>query len=440
MDLNNSTVDGNISAIVDLLKQAGVLEPADLDDLMIDDPQEVVIFIHGDLGSGERIQTGRIQRSIERTERRRLQFVIFIPGLFHIKMACADAIWRIFISPSFGREDKCSLMAFIALLYPKQTSRISSNKCSFQTLDDCIIRCGTADRLECWRVFLQQSSPSYDTLQKFAERKPTFEEILRISKELALQYSESALKIEDLMIDSDTNARDIQYENTLSRIELFLLYEEFSYSIRCGDVGRIETCLRRWIPIFKGIGKHKYASILLEFMHDVNFVYPPPLRKAVRYNWLCNPRGTPMGFRGVDWLLELNNLLTKVIYGGTGSNYTINRIIKESSLIQLFRDCKTIVEQQFSLAPKSIKHGDPDMTETYKVLSRHARKHSMLIFQPGRSSEHSIPSYYQLGMEKFEAQPYTGTGPGALETEEPQTSYQVFENPVDSLDEAYLDQ
>lgn len=102
MDLNNSTVDGNISAIVDLLKQAGVLDPADLDDLMIDDPQEVVIFIHGDLGSGERIHTGRIQRSIERTERRRLQFVIFIPGLFHIKMACADAIWRIFISPPFG--------------------------------------------------------------------------------------------------------------------------------------------------------------------------------------------------------------------------------------------------------------------------------------------------------------------------------------------------
>lgn len=80
------------------------------------------------------------------------------------------------------------------------------------------------------------------------------------------------------------------------------------------------------------------------------------------------------------------------------------------------------------------------MTETYKVLSQHARKHSMLIFQPGRLSEHLIPSYYQLGMEKFEAQPYTGASTGALETEEPQTSYQVFKNPVDSLDEAYLDQ
>ena len=83
-------------------------------------------------------------------------------------------------------------------------------------------------------------------------------------------------------------------------------------------------------------------------MVDVHFVYPESLRKAVRYNWLCNPTGTPMGFRGVDWLLELENLYTKVIYGGSGSNYTVERIIVESPLIELYRTCKKVVEDHVS--------------------------------------------------------------------------------------------
>lgn len=293
MELNNSTVDGNIDALVDLLRQGGVLDP---DDHVDQDAAEVVIIIHGDLATGKRIQTARIRRSIESTGRWRLEFVIFVPGLFHVKMACADALWRIFIEKSRDTEkDPTSLMAFISILYANQSSRIAANKCSFQTLNDCLVCCGTADRLECWRAYIHSKWPECDTLQKYADRKPSIDEILMISKKLALEYSSAALKIEDFRL-SELKDRDLQYENTLIRIDYLLLYEELSYAIRCGDVGRVETCLCRWIPIFKGTGKHKYATMLLEFLHDVHFVYPPPLRKAVRYNWLCNPRGKPMGF------------------------------------------------------------------------------------------------------------------------------------------------
>ena len=33
---------------------------------------------------------------------------------------------------------------------------------------------------------------------------------------------------------------------------------------------------------------------------------------AIRYNMLVNPTGKPHAFRGVDWVEEFNNLLTKV--------------------------------------------------------------------------------------------------------------------------------
>jgi hypothetical protein len=102
LDIKQSTVAGNLQAIPEFLEQGGVGDP----------PEEVesiwernvlsiiayVILSHGDMGTGERIASLLERRSIESTPWRRYQYVIFIMGLFHLKMAAADAIWRIFIS------------------------------------------------------------------------------------------------------------------------------------------------------------------------------------------------------------------------------------------------------------------------------------------------------------------------------------------------------
>lgn len=408
MKLQNSTVDGNIEAIIDSMTQTGVWEIADLEKyLKLSGIEEIVIFFHGDLGTWERFHSAQIRRSIERSSRERLQFIIFLPGLFHVKMACADAIWRIFISPSKLREDKTCMLAFIKLFYPTLTQKIVSNKAGFHVLDDCIVRTGVSDRLECWRIYAQNKWPDCDTLEKFAEKKPSLQDILTISKDLALKYASPKQNLENVKFGdpSRMHIRDYQYENTLIRIDYILLYEHLAHSIRSGDVGGVEICLRRWIPIFKGTGKHKYAGSLLEFLTDVHFVYPEDLKKAVRYNWLCNPSGKPMGFRGVDWLLERNNLLTKVVYGGSGSNYTVNRIIKESVLIQLYRDCKSIIEHEYILTPKTMKHGDPNLTQTFAALSRLARMESILQKNPeGRLSNFPIPNHFGLGMTKFHSE------------------------------------
>ncbi|KAG2365345.1 hypothetical protein BDR07DRAFT_1481465 [Suillus spraguei] len=91
MDINNSTITGNIQAIVLLLAQGRVHDPADTNFDPPDISQHVVLF-HGDLGAGKRLQAAQLQRSIEAIPWDHLQHVIFIPGLFHPKMACVDAI------------------------------------------------------------------------------------------------------------------------------------------------------------------------------------------------------------------------------------------------------------------------------------------------------------------------------------------------------------
>ena len=118
MDINNSTVSGNIHAVVDLLAQGGIYDPVapHFKESGSPDLSLYVVLVHGDLGTGEHLQTAQIRRSLEPTPWDRFQHVIFIPGLFHFKMACTDAIWRCFIQPTAARIDETSLMRDIAQL------------------------------------------------------------------------------------------------------------------------------------------------------------------------------------------------------------------------------------------------------------------------------------------------------------------------------------
>jgi len=79
-----------------------------------------------------------------------------------------------------------------------------------------------------------------------------------------------------------------------------------------GDIARLETLFPPWIALQKACGKHKYARQMTKFLIDVHFVYPEPLHHTVHYNVLVNPTGKAGQFRGADWVVELNNLFTKV--------------------------------------------------------------------------------------------------------------------------------
>ena len=107
--------------------------------------------------------------------------------------------------------------------------------------------------------------------------------------------------------NKQTAGCDEQFENALLLNWYFLLYEELHHAMNAGDVGRVETCLRTWIFIFKATVKHKYAAHLTKYLIDVHYTFPAGLQKAIRYHTLVNPTGKPHHFRAVDWCVELNN-------------------------------------------------------------------------------------------------------------------------------------
>jgi hypothetical protein len=173
---------------------------------------------------------------------------------------------------------------------------------------------GAALRLDAWRVEVLRRHPKCTSLRAFADSKPSFEDVKEISNYLASHYVAGA---EDFNIfelrQKPVHERDQQHENVLQMHQYFNLYEELSFAMNFGDIGRVETLFPTWIYIFKAVGKHKYAAHMFKFMSDLHFVYPAPLRHAIRYNILPNPTGQEGKSRGVDWVVEqMINLPTKV--------------------------------------------------------------------------------------------------------------------------------
>lgn len=279
MNINQSKIDGNIQAITNLQNQAGIGDPgaknAPADTVNI---SEYVTIIHGVLGTGERIQAIQKHQSIEDSELHRYQSVVFVPGVFHERMACVDSLYRIFIDPADAHLDNNSLMKFVGRLQPKETIQIGS-KPKFCQMHEVVQHTGIVLRLDCWRTEARHHYRTKDvkTLDDFAAQKPTFEQLTTMVYAIVHKYVAGSQNLYTLRCRNAAD-RDQQFENMMLMHQYFLLYEEFCWRTNAGDIGGLEVVLVSWIPLFKATGKHKYASHMTTFLTNVYFVYPPRLR------------------------------------------------------------------------------------------------------------------------------------------------------------------
>jgi hypothetical protein len=188
-------------------------------------------------------------------------------------------------------------------------------------MHEVITQDGVALRLDAWRAEVAKRNKDHHSLELFAASNPSEDMLRSIANTLACHNvggNRSSVDIFALRHQGQQQ-RDCQFENILLMHQCFLLYEEMSHAMNYGDIGRIETLFPPWMALFKATGKHKYARHMGKFLQDVHWVYPEPLRHAVRYNILVNPTGKEGAFRAPDWIQEYNNLKTKVSVHMSGS-------------------------------------------------------------------------------------------------------------------------
>ncbi|KAI0705899.1 hypothetical protein BC835DRAFT_1403706 [Cytidiella melzeri] len=388
MRINQSTVSGNIDALMDMLAQAGVGDADAVGETSANmtDLGDIVQLIHSNLGTMEQVLSAMERRAINLTPTAQLQFVVFVFGLFHFKMVAADAIWHIPVSPDSARKDATSFMAFINKLRPASSGKLTNNA-SFRKQHELIKSCGRARRY------------GYLTLDKWAEAKLTLEVIEKFAEQLVTQYVKGKGTNLYQMKNRSAVQHDKQHKNTMRTHHYLLLYEEVLYSMNKGDIGRLEMMFLPWIQIFRAVGKHKYANRMLLFMHQLYNVYPDSLRCAVQYNMLVNLTGCAHHFRAVEWVVELLNLFIKEMYGGKGSNYTTTRIVDESALILIYRNTHNIFEQYFLLSGLSYAHTTKNMTATFSEVQQYIQslEESTNKYHAGREAKYKVPNALDCG-------------------------------------------
>ena len=223
-------------------------------------------------------------------------------------MACVDAIWRVHIQNKQLQTVQGGILDLFKILRPKDSRKLAT-KPTYRMLNDGFHHLLEAEILVCW----EKVSDSLD-VQTFVDGAPTWQEICTLSKQIRDIYLARA-SFEALRAnDSQSLARDYLEENKMLFRHDAMLYCVLVHAMNTGAVGVMEDLLWLWVPIFHGCGKHKYTAHLSKFMRNLRDVYPPCLSQVVRMHWLCNPTGAEDGFRGIDWLVERNNLYTKVTW------------------------------------------------------------------------------------------------------------------------------
>ena len=94
--------------------------------------EETLILINGDLATKERVDTLWKMHHIEHSAKNQLDWVVFVLGLFHLKMATSDTFWRIHIKPVAS-----GFFEYIHHLHAKETGKCAS-KPGFQHMHNTI--------------------------------------------------------------------------------------------------------------------------------------------------------------------------------------------------------------------------------------------------------------------------------------------------------------
>ncbi|KAL1749597.1 hypothetical protein FB107DRAFT_294922 [Schizophyllum commune] len=276
MDKSEASVSGNIDVISDILRQAGLGDVHDVANTraqahLVDITRYVLLF-HGDLGTYERVMSVIEHRSLESTPFRRFQFIVFIFGLFHLKMAAADAIWRIFLRNKCGKGDPNSVLHLVSLMRPHDSNKIGSNP-RFRQMHEVIMHVGAVLRLDAWREAAGSRAP-YSSLDEFAASKPSLDDLEAAASLLVLSHVPRGCDTYDAR-HKPSAARDGVFENTALIHRYFLLYEELSDAMNTGDIGRVEVVFAPWVLLFKATGKHKYANAMIKSLSILHADYFP---------------------------------------------------------------------------------------------------------------------------------------------------------------------
>ncbi|KAH8980724.1 hypothetical protein EDB92DRAFT_1805595 [Lactarius akahatsu] len=288
-----------------------------------------------------------------------LRWALFIPGLFHCKIAATNG----FLQTHFGHtnhdlKDPASLASHNTLLQRKPI--ILSSLPPFRTCRDLIFVSLYARVLHCLlKVSGAQSLELLSTGLTWS--------MLCGHAEAIVDTFTDARMVDNLRQERGTLRGDMVFENAVLFLRDGLILREFSDAIKSGDSGRVLLVLKLWALSFRGSGRSKYAYEVLHLLHNVTHVWPEPVVRIVLNNWLVNPTGKANSFVELDLMQEHLNYWIKNYYQAHGSGASWEWLATISPCIEVLRRLATEVNNTLG-SKQGNRHASADLTKDIKIL------------------------------------------------------------------------
>jgi hypothetical protein len=266
MNINESSTAGNADVINTIMKELNI--PMKKDKFI-----ETIKLISGDQLSVARLRAVAAERAGNEGGATALRWALFIPGLFHYKMAAVHGIIVTHLGlTNRDRKNPASLTAHNNLLQRKPI--VLTSLPPFQTCRDLIFVSLYARVLHCLLLVSNKAS-----LQEYS-KKLTWEHLKEDAGMVVDQFANPKIVHQlrsERKHDCD-NGGDMVFENAVLFMRDTLLLREFTDAVKCGDSGRVLLVLKAWVCSFRGQGRLKYAQEMLYLLHNITHVWPPSLR------------------------------------------------------------------------------------------------------------------------------------------------------------------
>ncbi|KAH6899239.1 hypothetical protein BKA70DRAFT_1375313 [Coprinopsis sp. MPI-PUGE-AT-0042] len=178
---------------------------------------------------------------------------------------------------------------------------------------------------------------------------------------------------------------DTVFENAILFNRDALISRAFTDVIKASDSGLIILILKLFAAGFRGNGHTKYAYEMLINLHNLQTVYPEPIRRIIKSNWVLNPTGNPNSGVEVDLAQEHINLLIKRdCKAHAQGNATWDWLTRLSPCTIALRDLSNSFHELFG-SDQGTKHAQAKLQDDIQSLVDSLSEHHVYDLRKGRT-------------------------------------------------------
>jgi hypothetical protein len=264
LNIDESTITGNAEVIEAIMKEIGRWGSADF--------LKYVRLFAGDQLSLARLRSIIALRAGHEAGYTGFRWMAFMPGLFHAKIADVHG----FMVTHWGRPhiSNPSSLAWHNCVLNRNPITMSSLP-PFRTCRDLIFVSLYARVLHC---LLKVSDSS--TLAECAEKTESFEDLENYATLILDEYADGQVVYEMRRARQEGRAAegDVHFENGALFLRDALHTRLLTDAVKMGDSGQIVLTLKMLALSYRGNGRTKYAYEMFHLIHNIEHVWPAPLR------------------------------------------------------------------------------------------------------------------------------------------------------------------